>query len=66
MTFFVFPVAESARINLELKVSSNSTADVKKLEHEVTMLKKRLNGKVFKILEKYIFYGVNIVLGKFI
>jgi len=34
--------AESAKINLELKLSSNSTSDVKKLEHEVTLLKKKL------------------------
>ena len=41
---FIFVAAESARINLELKLSPNSNADLKKLEHEVAILKKKLTG----------------------
>ena len=47
--FHCFPLlaAESARINLELKFSSNTTSDsVKKLEHELNALKRKLTGEL--------------------
>ena len=44
---FSFLAAESARINLELKFSSNTTSDsVKKLEHELNALKRKLTGEL--------------------
>ena len=55
---FIFVAAESARINLELKLSPNSNADLKKLEHEVAMLKKKLTGmRIIRVAAVHHGYG---------